>query len=354
MSYVTRQTPLGPRVRGLRARYLPRDKLLGLIQAATLDDALSILKGTDYGPVLERLGKITDEYQVANEIKTHIVRVIAEIARSVPEPASRVLRTFVLKAEFDNIKTIAKALMRGLEPSQIEKMLNVGVEEALGRRHIIASLLGARDVDDLRGKLTSLNHPAAYGLEVYSKLGKQYPQYSLMLLDTSLDKAFIESLLQFSRYDVSIRKFVEELANFYNISVALRGRLWGLSHEVINELIVKAGPIAQVVVRAYAESPVRLLEESAQTFRAVDLLIKTAGTSDLRTLVQFLGPFTYRFAKDLEEYIVSLFTEFSPGAALAASYFKLVEGETIIALINAFLEGVPRDHVVRLYSPIIT
>ncbi|WP_243675375.1 hypothetical protein [Vulcanisaeta distributa] len=156
-----------------------------------------------------------------------------------------------------------------------------------------------------------------------------------------------------ARIDYSVGKFIKELVDFYNLNVVLRGKLWGVSQELINELTIHSGNVFATAVKIYSESPTRILEEIASVFPPVDQLIKVAGSSDLRLLVQYLGPFSYRFAKDLEDSMISLFTEFSPGAALAAVHFKFVESELVITLLNAFLEGVPRDFIAKLYGQVI-
>ena len=353
-NYVVKLTALGPRVRGLRARYLSKDKLNALVLAQTLEDAVNVLKGTEYGDILERLGKIVDEAQVTNEIRSHIIRSISSLASSVPSPASTVLKSYLMRFELENVKVIAKSLMRGLEGGgSMEGLINVTVEEELGRRHVLAAIMSVRDVEDLRNKLLELQHPAGPALDGFLKVSKQYPQYGIMLLDTFIDKAFIEYLMRLTRVDYSVSRFIKELVEFYNLNVILRGKLWGVSQELIGELAIRSGAVFSTAVKIYGESPTRILEEIASVFASVDQLIKVAGSSDLRSLVQYLGPFSYRFAKDLEGSMISLFTEFSPGAALAAVHFRFVESDLVIALLNAFLEGVPRDFVVKLYGPVI-
>jgi V/A-type H+-transporting ATPase subunit C len=174
-----------------------------------------------------------------------------------------------------------------------------------------------------------------------------------MLIDTLIDKAFIEFLSRLIRIDNSVSKFVQSLIDYYNVNILLRSKLWSLPQEMVNELIIRASPVASITLKVYGEAAARILEEVVTVFPLIDELIKVAGSSDLRSLVQYLGPFDYVFSKYLEERMISLFTEFSPGAALAAVHFKFVEGELVIALLNAFLEGLSRDFVIKLYSPII-
>ncbi|ADN51477.1 V-type ATPase subunit [Vulcanisaeta distributa] len=353
-NYVIKLTALGPRVRGLRARYLSKDRLNALILAQTLEDAVNVLKGTEYGDILERLGKIVDEAQVTNEVRSHVIKSISSLASSVPSPASTVLKSYLMRFELENVKVIAKSLMRGLEGGgSMEGLINVTVEEELGRRHVLAAIMSVRDVEDLRNKLIEIRHPAGPALDSFLRINKQYTQYSVMLLDTFIDKAFIEYLMRLARIDYSVNKFIKELVEFYNLNVVLRGKLWGISQELISELAIRSGAVFGTAVKIYGESPTRILEEVASVFPSVDQLIKVAGSSDLRLLVQYLGSFSYRFAKDLENSMISLFTEFSPGAALAAVHFKFVESELIITLLNAFLEGIPRDFVAKLYGPAI-
>ncbi len=125
-NYVIKLTALGPRVRGgLRARYLSKDKLNALILAQTLDDAVNVLKGTEYGgDALERLGKIVDEAQVTNEVRSHIIRSISSLASSVPSPASTILKSYLVRFELENVKVIAKSLTRGIGGRRIIRGFN--------------------------------------------------------------------------------------------------------------------------------------------------------------------------------------------------------------------------------------
>ncbi|WP_054854786.1 V-type ATPase subunit [Vulcanisaeta sp. JCM 16161] len=263
-NYVIKLTALGPRVRGLRARYLSKDKLNALILAQTIDDAVNVLKGTEYGEVLERLGKIIDEAQVTNEVRSHVIRSISSLASSVPSPASTVLKSYLMRFELENVKVIAKSLVRGLEGGgSIEGLVNVTIEEELGRRHVLAAMMSVRDVEDLRNKLMEIQHPAGSALDSFLKISKQYPQYNVMLIDTLIDKAFIEYLMRLARIDYSVNKFIKELVDFYNLNVILRGRLWGVSQELINELAIRSGAVFSTAVKIYGESPTRILEEVA-------------------------------------------------------------------------------------------
>ncbi|MFP3296462.1 MAG: V-type ATPase subunit [Vulcanisaeta sp.] len=352
-TYVVRLTALGPRVRGLRARYLSKNELNALILAPTIDDAFNVLKSTDYGEVTERIGKASNEAQITNEVRTRIIRLLSSLAFSVPEPASTVLRSYLMRFELENVKAIAKSLIRGLERGSMEGLVNVAVEEELGRRHVLAMMIGVRDVEDLRNRLLEIRHPAGSALDIFLRVSKQFTQYSIMLLDTLIDKAFIEYLSRLTRIDESINRFIHSIIDYYNVNIILRGKLWGLPQEVINELTIRTGPVASTALKIYGESPTRILEEVAVVFPAMDELIKVTGSSDLRLLVQYLGPFSYKFARNLEEYVLSLYTEFSPGAALAAAHLKFTEGELVIALLNAFLEGLPRDFIAKLYGPVI-
>lgn len=283
-NYVIKLTALGPRVRGgLRARYLSKDKLNALILAQTLDDAVNVLKGTEYGgDALERLGKIVDEAQVTNEVRSHIIRSISSLASSVPSPASTILKSYLVRFELENVKVIAKSLTRGLEGGgSLEGLINVTVEEELGRRHVLAAIMSVRDVEDLRNKLMELQHPAGPALDIFLRISKQYPQYNVMLIDTLIDKAFIEYLMRLARIDYSVNRFIKELVDFYNLNVILRSKLWGISQELINELAIRSGAVFSTAVKIYGESPTRILEEMASVFPSVDQLIKVAGSSDL-------------------------------------------------------------------------
>ncbi|WP_069808407.1 V-type ATPase subunit [Vulcanisaeta thermophila] len=352
-TYVIKSTPLGPRVRGLRARYLSKDKLNALLLAQTLDDALNVLKGTDYDAIVEKIGKTATEAQITNEVKTHIVHIISSLSRSAPAPASRVLKAYLMRFEIENIKAIARSLLQGIERASYEELINVAVEEELGRRHVLALIMSTRDLEDLRNRLVELNHPAAQAINTFMRIGKQYATYSTTLLDTLMERVFVELILSLSHTDNTIRGFAEPLVNYYNLNIILRGKLWGLPQELVNELLIKEGVIASIGTKLYSESITRVLEEAASVFPYIDQLIKVAGTSDLRTLVQYLGPFNYRFARDLEESLIALYTEFAPGPALASAHLKATEGEVVIALLNSFIEGVPRDFMVKLYGPVI-
>jgi len=347
--YLVTNTSLGPRVRGLRAKYLGRDKLNSLLFAQTIDDVLNVLRGTDYGELLEKLGKDFREVELVSSIRSHVARLGRSMALSSPPRFSRVIFNYILKYEIDNIRVIARSLAQGMDKA--ESSINIGIQEALGRRDTVAYLLGSRDLEDLYSRLREMRHPAASSIEQYLRVSKQYPEYSLAMLDTLLDKGHLVNLTQ--QRDDSVSRFLRQLVEFYNINVILRGKLWGMPQDLVDLLTIKQGIVGSMVGRIYGDTVVRILDELSNSLPILGSLIKVAGTSELRVLVRYLGPFSYAYARDMEENILSLFTEFSPGAALASIHLKMIESEIVITIINSIIEGIPRENMTKLLAPIM-
>ncbi|GEM_PF-486336 len=354
-NYLLFFTPLGPRTRGVKAKLLGREKLSALIYAESLDDVVNILRDTSYRAVVEKFGKEFTSGEFMREVKTAVIKDIVDLALMCPIATRTTLITYLLKFEIDNVKIIAKGLHEGKDRRDIEKLVNVYVEEVLGRRHVLAYILGARDLEDLGAKLKELAHPAAEFFEHIMKLIKLKPELTLCAIDTLLDRAYLERLYNtimgiYGR-DVSILHVIRCMINYYNLNILLRGKLWNLPLELVNEFVIKAGYIGTNFARLYAETLTRIFDELS-TDPVVSTLMSVARVSEIENAVQYLSLINFKAFSKIASEILARYGEFAPGAALAISHLKDLESDLIISITNAFIEGIPKD-LIRKYLSIV-
>jgi len=350
-NYLVLMTALGSRVRGLKSKLLSKEKLKALIMSESLDDLMTLLRDSSYKAAVEKFGKEISSSEFIREVKTLVIKDIAEVASAYPLTVGSILTTYLLKFEIENIKTIAKGLYEGKDRREIEKLVNIHVAEILGRRHVIAYLLGARDLEDLGTKLKELAHPAYEVFEHIIKLSKLRPELTLCAIDTLLDRVYLTKTYEMSRgiceRDLSLVHVIRAMINYYNFNILLRGKLWNLPLEFANEFVIKMGTLGTMFTRYYGETITRILDDFA-TDPLISSLLSITKVTELDQAVHYLGLAYFRAFREITTSILSRYGEFSPGSALAICHLRDLESELIITLVNAFIEGVPKD-VVRRY-----
>jgi len=343
--YLMMMGSLGPRVRGVRSRLLTKDKLRAIIYAESLDDVVNVLRDTGYKSVIERIEKITSPEEITKEFKTAVIQDLVQLALGSPPQARYLLSVYLLKFEIENIKIVAKCLHEGKERRDMERLVNTYIAEIMGRRHVLAYILGARDLEDLGTKLRELYHPAAEAFENMLKLIKARPQLALCIIDTLLDSVYLSRLYTITTSklmrDNSAMDVVRTLVDFYNISLLLRAKLWNLPLDLVQGFVVPFGPVGTNFARYYGEPVVRVLEELS-TNPLITTLTTIAKGVELETIVQKLSIAQFKAAQSLSTSIVTKYSPASPGAALSVAYVKDLEAELVATIVRCFVEGVSK------------
>jgi V/A-type H+-transporting ATPase subunit C len=211
-----------------RSHLLSKATLKRLLECKSLEELASELKETVYG---KKLAQITFPYtskifeRVFQEI---LIEVTTKIAQNSPETVAPFIKTYLLKFELENIKTILRAASVGLTYDEITQKLYLPVEVFIKKQDIIlkaAMAIHVKSVVDIL-KNTVYGPLLVAGLKKYEETG------STKFFDILLDRMFYE---QFGEKFKDLPKREQENAFFYvsreidkfNILTILRAKILG-------------------------------------------------------------------------------------------------------------------------------
>jgi V/A-type H+-transporting ATPase subunit C len=340
MSSVFRRPALGPRVRGLRIKELPRDKLISLIYANTLDEFLNILKTTPYSIAIDKLTRENLE-----DLRKGLVRAYLERIKSIFLSASSDVKAVIMSSlkyfEYENIRNLTIAVKAGRNP---EDFIIWEPLEFTRRRHVVASLLGAKSIEDIGERLKQIRHPAYKAFELASKYGDEK-------ISVFLDRQWIHdfSTAAPTSKDKSLHDFVTELKEYFNILIAIRARIWGLVEE-LNELIVdKPTPL---VASAVKDPPAKFLENAGGTPWGRILLDLVAEAPTLENISIAMDNIYPAYVKKLSDIYTVRFSEFSLGALATHLEYMRAEVMTLMRAASLLAEGVPAEKRRKVFEPL--
>jgi len=340
MSSVLRRPALGPRVRGPRIREPPRDKLISLIYANTPDEFLNILKTTPYSVTIDRLTRENIEDLRKGLVKIYLER-IKSLFLGASGDAKMVIMASLKYFEYENIRNLAIAVKAGKNP---EDFIIWEPLEFTRRRHIVASLLGVKSVEEIGERLRQIGHPAYKAFELASRYGEEK-------ISIFLDRQWIYdfSVTAPTSKDTSLHAFVSELREYFNTLIAVRARIWGLTEE-LNELIVdKPTPLVMSAVR---DPPTKFLENAGSTPWGRILLDLVAEAPTLENISIAMDNIYSAYVKRLSDIYTVRFSEFSLGALAAHLEYMRAEVMTLIRAASLLVEGVPAEKRRKVFEPL--
>ncbi|MFN3804092.1 MAG: V-type ATPase subunit [Pyrobaculum sp.] len=337
MTFVAKRPSLGPRVRGLRIKELPRDKLIAIAYANTLDELLNTLK-TAYGITLDRLTK-----ENIGELRGELIKIYLDKIRSIYLGSDKDAKEVVLSSlkffEYENIRNIAIAIRAGKSPDDFVFWAPL---EFTRRRHIVASLLGVKNLEDMRERLRQLKHPAHRAFELAARYGEDK-------LSIFVDRQWIEdfSKATIAKKDRSFQMFTEDLKEYFNVLITLRSRLWGLSEEV-GELVV--GKPTPMVTSAAKDPPARFLENATSVPWGRVLVDIVAEMPTLENIAIAMDNIYPAYVRKLADTYMVKFSEFSLGALAARLEYMRAEVMAIIRAASLIAEGVSLEKRRKIFE----
>ncbi|ABP49634.1 MULTISPECIES: V-type ATPase subunit [Pyrobaculum] len=338
MSSILRRPYLGPRVRGLRIKELPRDKLISLAYANTLDEFLNILKTTHYSITLDRLTR-----ENISELRRNLVKNYLDTVRSIFLSSGRDVKNAILLSlkyfEYENIRNLAIAIKAGKNP---EDYILWEPLEFTRRRHIIAGLLGVKNIEEIEERLRNLKHPAYKAFQLSSKYGEEK-------LSIFLDRQWLEdiSTSPVVEKDKSLRALVADLREYFNTLIAVRSRVWGLTEELEELIIGKPSP---AVLSAVRDPPARFLEVTQSSAWGKILVEEVAEAPTLENIATAMDNIYPAYVRRLADIYMSRFSEFSLGALVAHLEYLKAEITTLIRAASLLAEGVPMEKRKKIFE----
>jgi V/A-type H+-transporting ATPase subunit C len=210
------------------SRLLSKEKLKRLIECKSLEELASELKDTVYG---DKLSKVTLPYAskiFERAFRESLIEVSTKIVQNSPETISSFIKTYLLKFEIENIKTILRAASVGLPYDEISQKLYLPVEVFLKRQDILLKAAMAIHVKSVVDNFKN----TIYGPLLISGLQKYEETGSTKYFDILLDRMFYE---HFGEKFKGLPKKEQEIAFFYvsreidrfNILTILRTKILG-------------------------------------------------------------------------------------------------------------------------------
>lgn len=347
--WVVKNPYIGPRIRGVKARLISMDQLRNLVFSASIDDFASSLAQTSYRAVAEKITKETPPNVVSELIEGLVIGELWGMASTMPGEVKDVLRLYLLRHEVDNIKTIIRLMLSGqYSRERAEKSIRWFIEDALGRRFILGDLLNANNIDELTSRLTAQRHQSGDYLVKAMDIVRNNPGFDEVIYETMLDRSWLEPL---TKAPNPIKEVSEFMVNFYNINVALRGKLWGVPIQVIRALMIPSG-LGPELERRYQEDVPRLLEYLAGDPIVSPIL--SSGFNELGDVVRYLHVSYFTAYRRFALSIFNEGTEFSPASALAMVHLRDLEAQVLSSIYNVVWSNAPRNIRERMYLILIS
>jgi V/A-type H+-transporting ATPase subunit C len=211
-----------------KSHLLSKEKLEHLLDCKTLAEFASELRPTIYG---EKLAKVTPPYTTnyfERAFRESFIDVCIKIVKNSPEVVSAFLKTYLLKIEHENIKTLLRAISIGLPSDEIKSKLYLPVETFLKREEVITKAAMAIHVklavDVLR---TTIYGPLlTSGLQKCEETGS--PKCFDILLDRMLYEYFGKSFNDLPKNEQKfVHFYVSRKIDKFNILTILRAKLLG-------------------------------------------------------------------------------------------------------------------------------
>ena len=211
-----------------RSRLLSKEKIEQLANSNTLTELVSELRSTIYGDLLSKLTPPYSTADLEKAFRESFIEVCIKLVKNSPETVSAFLRTYLLKFEHENIKTILRAVRTGLHSDEIRNRLYLSVEKYLKRQEITVKAAMALQVNLVVDAL----QPTLYGPLLATGLQKYNESGSTKCFDILLDKLFYE---QIGKTFQDMPKEEQKLAfsyastkiDMFNVITILRCKLFG-------------------------------------------------------------------------------------------------------------------------------
>lgn len=337
-----RRPALGPRVRGIRIKVLPRDKLVALAYSNTLEEYINVLRTTPYAVSMDKAAS-----ESVGELRRVLVRIYLDRIRGLyaglSGGAKEVARASLMYFEYDNIRNVATAIRAGKNP---EDFVLWEPLDFTGRRYVITQLLGARGPEDLAERLRAMGHPAHRAFELAAR-------YGMEKLSFFLDRQWIEDFLRRGRRvgDRSFGAFAKEVSEYVDVLIVIRARLWGLTEE-LQELMV--GTPTEAVKSALRDPPAKFLEAVGEgTTWGKALVGLVAGEPTLEKMAVALDNMYPAYMRTLADIYVARYSEFSLGALAAGLEYMRAETVALTRAAAMVAEGVPQEKRREVFEPLI-
>lgn len=215
------------RIKSLENNLLTTDKMLRMIDAVSLDEAVKVLIESNYGGgvVLDNPNKFENLLNAEINATTDFIREIM--------PKGLGMEIFFLKLDYHNAKALMKSKYLGLESAK-ELLTSQGLLDIDKMNNLILNDEYKDLYPEMAEALDSIDRAFAGG------------ERSPRLIDVTLDKAYYEHATRIAgKGTASIKKYLVALADFSNISTFIRCRRADLNYRYFTTGFIAGGELRE-------------------------------------------------------------------------------------------------------------
>ncbi len=323
---------------GQKGKLLSRADLQALAESRGMDELLTRIKNTRYGPAVADLQAPHSAAQIEAALGAHLAEMHHAMARAAGDRG--VLDAYYRRLVIWNLKMVLKGKALGKTQDEIERHINMRAAELARERDTLVKALVAKDLEEAAASFrgTRLGDEVARAVALYGERGQ------IQAIDTYLDKTMHIELARAAREsrERNVSRMIGADVDFYNIMAVLRGRLWGLDEAATLDLTAGSTPSvprAALERMAGAASVRDALSEVAST--RYGPMVPQSGT-DLDTVAGF------ERAMELEMYASCnrAFTKmFSLATIIAITKLVAYEVRNIASIAYAVEQGIAPETV---------
>lgn len=214
------------RIKALEVRLLNNDKMLRMIDSASLEEAVKVLTESNYGG-----GLVIDNPSKFDSLLISEINSVNQLLKEIM-PEGLGLEIFILRLDYHNAKAIMKAKYLKLE----------SYNEMLEKNGLVdVDILSARILNDDYNDLYPHMKKALVEIDTAFVQGNRSPR----LIDISLDKAYFNhaSEIVSARGALSVKKYFTALADMTNISSFVRSRRASQNFKFFQQGYVSGGSL---------------------------------------------------------------------------------------------------------------
>jgi len=226
------------RARAKKGYLIPIEILEGLLEQRTVDDAIEILKSTDYKKEILELAQPYKLIEVEQALLKNLIRHFFELITT--SAYSSILLAYFQKFISRNLKIVLKGKALNRKYEDLYKNIVLDAEAYLGRRDLIIKTLEAPSLEEAVQVLSRYT----FGKEVNLAYNAFKETKSLSTFDIILDRAWINLLIDaHNTSEFRDKEDTKDLVGYevdsYNIFGILRAKYLGLGTNFQKELLAK-------------------------------------------------------------------------------------------------------------------
>jgi V/A-type H+-transporting ATPase subunit C len=324
---------------------ITKEILEGLIEQKTINDALDILKSTDYKKEIAEIPPDFRLIDIEHALRRNLIRHFTEII--IASNYSPIILAYFYKYLLHNLKVVLKGKALKKTYSELYNSIILDAEAFLGRRDIIIKVLEEATLEDAVSTLSKYE----FGKTIQEAYNLYREKKNLNIFDIYFDKLFINNLvsslnkinLQDAR---ACRDIVGTEIDFYNILAILRAKYLGLDITFQREVIIpKVFFISEEILNSLIAS-----EEIENCFQ----ILKSTKYSQLITEEVKTREDLPRLEKQFKIYLYKIsqskFLTGSNNLDVVIAFIKLkeIEVQNLITIMFGIKNGIKPSEIYKL------